>query len=232
MPGRPLALGAIRTPRRRSKQAKARQATPEPTKPPIRIEDLLGTDGRLTVLILGSDARDGVIGARTDAILVGTINPVDGKIAMVSLPRDTVNVPIAPGQAYSGRINSLFWEFERSMGKTKPALKKTKQALAYAFGTEIDYYALVEFDGLVRLVNSIGGIEVTLDKALVDPTLHLGNNGLKLKAGRRELDGERRWRSRAPATPTATTTARDASSRCSRRRPPRCASGGRVHCPL
>ncbi len=174
-----------------SKQAKARQATPQPTTPPIRIEDLLGTDGRLTVLILGSDARDGVIGSRTDAIIVGTIDPVTGKITMVSLPRDTVNVPIAPGQAYSERINSLFWEYERSTGKTKPALKKTKQALAYAFGTEIDYYALLEFDGLMRLINSIGGIEVTLDKALVDPTLHLGKNGLKLKAGRRELDGRK-----------------------------------------
>jgi LCP family protein required for cell wall assembly len=110
---------------------------------------------------------------------------------MVSLPRDTVNVPIAPGQAYRGRINSLFWEYERSLGKTKPALKKVKRDLAYAFGTEIDYYALVEFDGLTRLVNSIGGIDVTLKESLADPTLHLGANGLRLKAGERHLDGRK-----------------------------------------
>jgi LCP family protein required for cell wall assembly len=165
--------------------------TPTPTKPPLRVADLVGSDGRLTVLILGSDAREGVIGSRTDAIIVASINPKTGRVVMVSLPRDTVNVPIAPGVAYRGRINSLFWEYERASGKTKNALKKVKSDLAYAFGTEIDYYALVEFDGLVRLVNSIGGVDLTLTESIVDPTIHLGKNGLKLKAGERELNGRK-----------------------------------------
>jgi LCP family protein required for cell wall assembly len=174
------------------KVAKAAKAapTPEPTEPPIRVEDLLGSDGRLTVLILGSDQREGVIGTRTDAIIAATVDPASGRVAMVSLPRDTVNVPIAPGVAYPGRVNSLFWEYERKLGKTKPALKRFKNELAYAFGTEIDYYAMVEFDGLVRLVNSIGGIDLMLEEALVDKSMHLGDKGLKLKAGKRHLDGK------------------------------------------
>ncbi len=173
-----------------SRQAVA-EPTPEPTKPPLRVEELVGADGRLTVLVLGSDYRDGVIGSRTDAIIVASIDPGSGRVALVSLPRDTVNVPIAPGRVYSGRINSLFWEYERAGGKRKPALKKVARDLSYAFGVEIDYYALVEFDGLVRLINSIGGVEVTLAEALVDPTMHIGENGLKLKAGKRELDGKK-----------------------------------------
>lgn len=171
-------------------EARNQQPTPEPTKPPMQIADLLGSDGRLTVLILGSDARESVIGHRTDTIIVATIDPISGKVAMVSLPRDTVNVPIAPGQAYGERINSLFWEYERATGKTREALRKTKQALAYAFGIEIDYYAMIEFDGLVRLVNSVGGVEVTLDEPITDPTMHIGSKGLKLKAGKRLLDGK------------------------------------------
>jgi len=172
------------------KVAKAKP-TPEPTKPPIRVEDLLGSDGRLTVLILGSDEREGVIGSRTDAIIVATVNPGTGRVVMVSLPRDTVNVPIAPGVAYPGRINSLFWDYERELGKIKPALKKVKRDLSYAFGAEIDYYAMVEFDGLVRLINSIGGVDVTLKESLVDTSMHLGDKGLKLKAGKRHLDGKK-----------------------------------------
>ena len=172
------------------KVAKAKP-TPSPTRPPIRVADLLGDDGRLTVLILGSDRREGVIGTRTDAIVVATINPVTGRVAMVSLPRDTVNVPIAPGVTYPGRINSLYWEYERETGKTQKALKKVKRDLSYAFGTEIDYYAMVEFDGLTRLINSIGGIKVTLKESLVDPTMHIGANGLRLKKGKRQLDGDR-----------------------------------------
>lgn len=173
-----------------SKVARAKP-TPEPTKPPLRVADLLGSDGRLTVLILGSDEREGVIGARTDAIIVATIDPTSGKVAMVSLPRDTVGVPIAPGVTYPGRINALFWEYERKLGKTKPALKQVKNELAYAFGTEIDYYAMVEFDGLVRLVNSIGGIDITLEEKFVDKSMHLGEKGLKLQPGKRQLDGKR-----------------------------------------
>jgi LCP family protein required for cell wall assembly len=166
------------------------EPTPKPTKPPLQVSDLVGTDGRLTVLLLGSDYREGVIGSRTDAIIVASIDPGSGKVAMVSLPRDTVNVPIAPGKVYRGRINSLFWEYERSGGKAKQALKKVKRDLSYAFGVEIDYYALVEFDGLVRLINSIGGVDVRLTEKLVDPTMHHGESGLKLKKGNRELDGK------------------------------------------
>jgi polyisoprenyl-teichoic acid--peptidoglycan teichoic acid transferase len=176
--------------RQAATSTRAQKPTPEPTKPPLELADLLGSDGRLTVLILGSDARESVIGARTDTIIVATIDPSSGKVAMVSLPRDTVNVPIAPGQVYPGRINSLFWEFERASGKTGEALKKTKQALAYAFGIEIDYYALLEFDGLVRLVNGIGGVKVKLDEPLIDSSMRLGGKGLRLKAGARLLDGK------------------------------------------
>ncbi len=178
-PGRP-----VKTPTR------AQQPTPEPTKPPLEVADLLGTDGRLTVLILGSDAREGVVGSRTDTIIVASIDPGSGKVAMVSLPRDTVNVPIAPGNAYADRINGLFGEFERATGKTREALRKMKEALAYAFDIEIDYYAMVEFDGLIRLVNGIGGVAVTLDEPLIDSSMRLGSKGLKLKAGKRVLDGK------------------------------------------
>ena len=108
---------------------------------------------------------------------------------MVSLPRDTVNVPIAPGVTYPERINALFWEYERETGMAEKALRKVKRDLSYAFGTEIDYYALVEFDGLVRLINSIGGVKVTLKESLEDPTMHIGKKGLRLKAGTRQLDG-------------------------------------------
>lgn len=154
------------------------------------MDDLLGEDGRLSVLILGSDLRDDIIGERTDAIIVASIDPGTGQVAMVSLPRDTVNVPIAPGRVHPDRINTLYWYYQRKSGKKRTALKKTRKALEYAFDTEIDYYALVDFKGLIRLVNSIGGIEVTLEEPLIDPTMHIGKRGLRLQAGTRTLDGK------------------------------------------
>ena len=188
-----LAAGAeVPPPQQKGKTARATPApTPAPTEAPLRLDDLLGEDGRLSVLILGSDARDGIIGERTDAIIIATIDPTTGSVAMASVPRDTVNVPIAPGRVYPSRINSLYWDLQRSTGKTRVALKKTRQAFEYAFDTEIDYYVLVEFDGLVRLINSIGGVEVTLDEPLIDPTMHLGKKGLRLKSGPQTLDGKK-----------------------------------------
>jgi LCP family protein required for cell wall assembly len=165
--------------------------TPAPTKPPIEVADLLGKDGRLTVLLLGSDRRRGIVGERTDAIIVASVDPRSGKLAFVSLPRDTVNVPTAPGRVYADRINTLFFQLQSSRGKRKAALDKLRDTLAYAFDTEIDYYALVDFEGLVRLVQTIGGVTVKLEQPLSDPTMHLGKRGLRLKAGTQRLDGKK-----------------------------------------
>jgi LCP family protein required for cell wall assembly len=164
--------------------------TPEPTPEPIAVADLVGADGRFTVLLLGSDLRKGIVGERTDAIIVATVDPVRGRVAMVSLPRDTVNVPVAPGQAYPDRINSLYFDLQQSAGKRKAALAELRDRIAYAFDTEIDHVALVDFAGLVRLIDSIGGIQVTLDEPLVDPGMHLSEKGLRLKAGLQRLDGK------------------------------------------
>jgi polyisoprenyl-teichoic acid--peptidoglycan teichoic acid transferase len=176
----------------------AATATPAPRAPkPTPFPDdipgmssLVGRDGRLTVLLLGSDYRKGVIGERIDAILVATINPRTGKMAMVSLPRDTVGVPIGDGRVYTGRINALFWELERQTGKRDVALARFTDALAYAFDTEIDYYVLARFRGFERLVDSMGGVQVELAKPFVDPSMRVTPKGLRLKAGKRRLDGK------------------------------------------
>ena len=42
---------------------------------PGSTEDLVGKDGRFTVLILGSDNRKGIVGERTDTMVVASLNP-------------------------------------------------------------------------------------------------------------------------------------------------------------
>ncbi len=56
--------------------------------------------GRLTVLLLGSDKfnsscnnRGDLGGERTDTIMFATINPQTGRVALASLPRDTIQLP-------------------------------------------------------------------------------------------------------------------------------------------
>jgi LCP family protein required for cell wall assembly len=166
-------------------------ATPAPTFGPIPgLEALTGTDGRFTILLLGSDARKGLLGERTDTIMVVTIDPNTGRVAMASLPRDTVGVPIGAGTVYGPRINGLFQEYEMQTGSRQQAFEKTVQAIEYTFGIEVDHYALIRFRGFEHLVDAIGGIDVRLSKPLDDPTMHTTKKGLVLKAGWNHLDGK------------------------------------------
>ena len=154
------------------------------------LEAITGTDGRFTVLLLGSDARGNVGGERTDVIMVATINPTTGNVAFVSLPRDMRKVPYGPGQTYPVQVTGLFQSFEqRGMTRTQ-ALERMKTAMSYAFGIEIDYVAITHFTGVVNLINDIGGVNVTLAEPFVDPTSHLHHNkGIHMHTGVNHLDG-------------------------------------------
>ncbi len=160
-----------------------------PAEPIAGLDQLLGTDGRFTMLILGSDARPGLGGERTDTIMIATIDPATGKVSFISLPRDTADVPIGPGQTYSPKVNGLFQQYHLNSGSRKSAYQSTVKALEYAFGIEIDRYALTHFKSVVKLIDQIGGIDVNLAQPFDDPTSHISRNGLHLHAGVNHLDG-------------------------------------------
>jgi polyisoprenyl-teichoic acid--peptidoglycan teichoic acid transferase len=182
-----------------------RTATPRPTKAPTPVPtaeaeipglaDLVGSDGRFTMLLLGVDARGDELGGRTDTIMFVTIDPNTGKVAMASLPRDMVFVPIGPGKTYGSgfnRINGLFSYLSATNGGKKKAFKKMVQAMEYMSGIEIDRYAMVGFKGVRNLVDQIGGVDVRLPQPLVDTYMHVrmkGGEGLRLKAGKNHLNG-------------------------------------------
>lgn len=136
-----------------------------------------GADGRLTLLVLGSDWRANLPGERLDAIMVITIDPVTKRVAAASIPRDSVYIPraAANGGGTSGvnRINSLYSVYYRRSnlkhsGVDVPALKRFKADVATALATEIDYVAMVRFDGFDKLLSVIGGVDVTIGKAVRD----------------------------------------------------------------
>ena len=154
------------------------------------LDAITGTDGRFTVLLLGSDARGNLGGERTDVIMVATINPATGNVAFLSLPRDMRDVPYGPGQTYPVQVTGLFQAFEQQGMTRTQALERMKKAMSYAFGIEIDYVAITHFTGVVNLINDIGGVNVTLDAPFVDPTAHLHNDkGIHMHAGVNHLDG-------------------------------------------
>lgn len=172
-------------------------ATPEPTPtatlaPSPRPDALLGTDGRFTILLLGSDARAGHSGNRTDTIMVVSVDPTDGSTAVASIPRDTARFPLPDGGRYAPKVNGLYQDLVADMGRDK-AGKEMKTVIGSALDVEIDWYALIGFQGVRRLVDAVGGVEVDLAKSVNDPYYWVTSKqrGVYFPAGVNRLNGER-----------------------------------------
>jgi LCP family protein required for cell wall assembly len=192
----PLATSVVATevPSTEDPATPAPTVRPTPTPIPGLDEDLLGSDGRLTILLMGVDSRGEAITGRTDSLMFVTINPRNGRVAMASLPRDMVQVPIGPGRLFGSggfRINALYLTLSQGVSRKK-GLQRMVDAMEYMSGIEIDRYAMIGFDGVRSLVNRIGGVDIRLTKPLVDRSMHVimnGKRGLVLRKGKNHMTG-------------------------------------------
>ncbi len=103
---------ACRRSRRRRRRTRSASPSPTPSPTPPGADPLLGTDGRLTVLLLGSDYRPAHPGNRTDAIMVVSVDPSTGRTAAFSIPRDTTGFPLPGGGRFDQKINALYQYFQ------------------------------------------------------------------------------------------------------------------------
>jgi len=142
----------------------------------------LGKDGRLTVLLIGSDWRAKSGGERLDVIMVATIDPVTGKAAVVSIPRDMAGIPLAGGSNSGGmRVNSIYFLRYRDPALAHGAidrkgLKKFTRDIGAFLGTEIDYWAMTRFGTFANLMNALGGVRVDIEEEVIDSTYHHYNS--------------------------------------------------------
>lgn len=138
--------------------------------------------GRLNVLLIGSDQRPPSPTFNTDTMIVASIDPSSGQVAMFSVPRDTENVPLAagtpaaayfPGGVYPNRINSL-WSFASGSPGLFPGPAATrgasalKGALGELLGIDIQYYVMVNFTGFRTVVDTLGGAMIDVQLPVSD----------------------------------------------------------------
>ena len=101
-------------------------------------------------LIVGSDAREGVYGARGDVMMLCRIDQVAGTVHLISIPRDTM---IDTGGGNIEKINATF-----AIGGAAFAVRAVSQLA----GVPISHYVEVDFNGLVRVVDLVGGVWVDI----------------------------------------------------------------------
>lgn len=113
----------------------------------------------ISIALLGIDTgiyanNDGP--ARSDAIIIATVNPTTKTTTLVSIPRDTYTLMDGyedeVGYAYYDKLTHAF-----AFGGAEMSLNSIQELLSIP----IDYYVEVDMKGLIDIVDAIGGITIT-----------------------------------------------------------------------
>lgn len=114
---------------------------------------------RQNILVLGVDSNgndtDRFIGTRSDTILLMNIDPAAHSINAISIPRDS-KVYLAEGKGVQ-KINHA-----HALG----GIELTKKTVEDTLGVKIDRYIVISTEGVRKLVDTIGGIPVYVEKPL------------------------------------------------------------------
>lgn len=132
--------------------------------PNKRVELKGEKDGRTNFLLIGRDVAAGL----TDTMMIASYYHSEKKVVTVNIPRDT--------QAFDGyetqKINGVFnGGSSREKDKTKKDIAGAEllsSVLSKEFNIPIHYWAIINFDGVKKIVDELGGIEVTVKKDLTD----------------------------------------------------------------
>ena len=123
-------------------------ASPAPiSAEPIPAAEVELPAGTINIALLGVDKRPSKNFNNTDVIVIASINPDIPAVTLLSIPRDWP--AYIPGVG-TQKINTAF-------GIGGPAL--FRETMLHNFGLKIDYYAMVNFEGLVKAVDTLGGVE-------------------------------------------------------------------------
>lgn len=126
---------------------------------------------RINLLIIGVDKRPGDIDEgpyRTDTLMVATIDPVSKVISTISFPRDMLIEIHPPGvnYTYQDRINSSFATGFQAGNSIDAGAKQLELDIKENFGIQIDHWVWMDFKGVEKLIDLLGGIDVDVPPEL------------------------------------------------------------------
>ncbi len=164
--------------------------------------DFIAGDDRLNILLIGGDFGEGRTGVRTDTMITVSIDPVTGETAMFSVPRNWTYSPLPAGMGvwdcdcYPELINELWVMGEQYPdafpGPGTPSENAVKGVIGEFLGLDIDYYAMVNLDGFVDIVDALGGVNIYVPSQVIDeeyPHEDGTVERIQIDQGWQELDG-------------------------------------------
>jgi LCP family protein required for cell wall assembly len=176
------------------------EGTPAPT---VSIPPWDGRE-RLNILLVGSDQRPREGTYNTDTLIVLSIDPVSGRVAMFQLPRDTADLPVPRkaqglwGSRYGNKITSWLTananrdEIWGGSNRRQTGFIALKAILGELYGLDIKYYVEVNFQGFRDSVDTLGGVNINVQVPLTDdryPTETGTLRRLYVPAGPQHMNG-------------------------------------------
>lgn len=157
---------------------------------PIQANKVVDRPAKETVLLLGKGGENHDGGDLTDTIMIGQILNTEKQINLISIPRDFL---VFDEKGYYSKINSVY-RHTLNQGKTEAeAIKVLQDKITEITGIKFDYYAEIDFAGFVKIVDTIGGVEVDVTESIDDPYYPGPNYSYQrfvLPAGIQTLNGE------------------------------------------
>ncbi len=171
------------------------QPTAEPLIPAAALPPAWDGGSRVTILLLGVDTevviKDGKVSpdrigpARSDTMILLTIDPQSRTAGMMSIPRDLwANIP----RFGYAKINTAYYLGEAGKlpgGGPELAMRTVEQVI----GVPVQYYAVMEFWAFTNLIDQIGKVDVFVEKKIVIDPMGPGADKIMLSAGWRKLGG-------------------------------------------
>jgi polyisoprenyl-teichoic acid--peptidoglycan teichoic acid transferase len=164
-------------------------------------------DGRVNILMLGKGGMGHDGADLTDTLLVASMDPVNKKASILSIPRDFWVKSSKGGQS---KINAVYANAKSAVlngRQTSDINQRAEQAgvsaisttIESAMGIPIHYYVMVDFQGFVQAINTVGGVDIYVDPkddaGIVRETLWdeltRKNYRLDVRAGNNHFDGQR-----------------------------------------
>lgn len=163
----------------------------------IAAEDLpVDAYGHTNILLLG---QGGVSGEDlTDTIMIASLDEHNGNAVLLSIPRDLYL--LHPGTVEPGKINRVYRDKKAAniragmehAAASIAALRSLGDEVETAFNVTIHGIMKIDFDGVVKGVDAIGGVDVDVPQDIVDteyPTDDYRYETFTIQAGPQHLDG-------------------------------------------
>jgi len=137
---------------------------------------------QINAIFLGIPGKNNRAPDLTDTLMVMSFNRKTNKGFLLSIPRDLL-IKI-PGTNYYTKINSLY---------QRQGINSVQTVLSEITGLDFNYNIVIDLEGVKKIIDKVGGIDILVEKEIYDPAFPGPNNSYQLftlKKGWQHLDGE------------------------------------------